>query len=369
MLLYKLTTTGGQDSKINMKGLQGFVMLMEHNKPYIAVLFIQFVYAGMALFSKAAISKGMNPYVFVFYRQAFATLAITPFAFFVERKTSASLSYYLLLKLFLISLFGITLSLNLYYYAMNYTSATFAAATTNTIPAITFVMAVFFRMESISIKQWHGVAKVLGSVVGVSGALVFAFVKGPHVKFVNWYPATHKEISDIRSSSKVEWVKGSLFMLLANTAWSLWLIMQSMVVKQYPAKLRLTTLQCFFSLIQSAIWAISMERNISSWKLGWDVHLLSVAYCGVIVTGISYWLQVWVVEKKGPVYVAMFTPLALIITAIFSAFLWKETLYLGSVCGALLLIGGLYSVLWGKNKEAKISEPNDENVLECVTHV
>lgn len=60
-------------------------MAMKSQKPYIAMIFIQFVYAGMALFSKAAISSGMNPFVFVFYRQAFASLALAPFAFFFER--------------------------------------------------------------------------------------------------------------------------------------------------------------------------------------------------------------------------------------------------------------------------------------------
>jgi drug/metabolite transporter (DMT)-like permease len=37
------------------------------------------------------------------------------------------------------------MSLNLYYIAISYTTATFAAATTNTIPAITFVMAALLR--------------------------------------------------------------------------------------------------------------------------------------------------------------------------------------------------------------------------------
>lgn len=50
---------------------------------------------------------------------------------------------------------------------------------------------------------------------------------------------------------------------------------------------------------------------------------------GMVVTAITYWLQVWVIEKKGPVFISMFTPVALIITAVFSAFLWKETLYWG----------------------------------------
>lgn len=58
---------------------------IEANKPYIAMVFIQFVYAGMSLLSKAAINDGMNPYVFVVYRQAFATLALAPFAYYFER--------------------------------------------------------------------------------------------------------------------------------------------------------------------------------------------------------------------------------------------------------------------------------------------
>ncbi|PSS00064.1 WAT1-related protein [Actinidia chinensis var. chinensis] len=359
-----------------MKGFTSFVMVMESNKPYIAMLFVQFVYAGMALFSRAAIAEGMNPRVFVVYRQAFATLALVPFAFFIERKKSATLSYNLLCKTFFVSLFGLTLSLNLYYIAINYTSATFAAATTNTIPAITFIMAVFLRMESISIKQWHGVAKVLGSVLCVSGALVFAFVKGPPINLMNYSSMNKSDTPNpsVECHSKGEWIKGSLIMLSANTAWSLWLVMQVPIIKQYPAKLRLTTLQCFFSCIQSAVWAVAVERNVSSWKLGWDVQLLSVTYCGVIVTGITYWLQVWAIEKKGPVFTSMFTPLALIITAIFSSFLWKEVLHLGSVCGAVLLVGGMYGVLWGKNEEAKIktneqkTESKEDVVLECITH-
>lgn len=60
-------------------------MMVETNKPYLGMLLIQLIYVGMALLSKASITKGMNPYVFVVYRQALATLALFPFAFFLER--------------------------------------------------------------------------------------------------------------------------------------------------------------------------------------------------------------------------------------------------------------------------------------------
>ncbi|KAG6602184.1 WAT1-related protein, partial [Cucurbita argyrosperma subsp. argyrosperma] len=344
-----------------MRSLVSYAEAMDVHKPYIAMLFVQCVYSGMALFSKAAISQGMNPPIFVFYRQAFATIAMAPFAFFFERKKAVPLSFKFLFKVFLISLSGITLSLNLYYIAINHISATFAAATTNTIPAITLLFALLFRYEVISVRKMEGIAKLVGGVIGFSGALVYAFVKGPVMKFMNWYPQNARNSFEGYSGS--EWIKGSFVMLSANIAWSLWLVLQASIVKEYPAKLRITSLQCFFSLIQSGLWAVVMERKADAWKLGWNLQLFSVAYCGVIVTGMTYWLQIWTVEKKGPVFTAMFTPLALIITAIFSALVWKEALHWGSVGGAILLVVGLYCVLWGKNKEEDIkSEAIEQRV-------
>ncbi|CAI0396113.1 unnamed protein product [Linum tenue] len=307
---------------------------IETQKPYIAMLLVQLIYAGMALFSKAAISSGMSSFVFVTYRQAFATLALAPFALFIQR---------------------LSLSLNLYGVAINYTTATFAAAATNAIPAITFTLAVLLRTERVSIRKVHGVAKVVGSALGVSGALVFALVKGPALVNNLQSSSANRDGGDgiKECCSKGEWVKGSLIMILANVLWSLWIIFQGRMVKQYPAKVRFTALQCVFGCIMAAVVAVVAERDASAWKLGWNIHLYAVAYCGVVVTGLTYWLQLWAIQRKGPVFAAMFTPLALIVAAIFSAIVWKEVLYLGNLGGAVLLVGGLYLVLWGKNKEEK----------------
>ncbi|KAL8059453.1 hypothetical protein ABFX02_03G089100 [Erythranthe guttata] len=348
--LIKLQKKKMGDASSNSYG--EIVKRIEKKKAYVAMIFVQLAYAGMALFSKASISKGMNPYVFVAYRQAFATLALAPFALFFDRKKTEPLSYRLILKIFLISLFGITLSLNLYTYAINYVSATFASASINTIPALTFLIAVAFRIESFSVKDFPGIMKFVGSVISLSGALVFAFVKGPKLNFMNRSNAIYNTTNIINHfTTKEKSIQGCLLMLSANTAWSSWIVMQASLVKQYPAKIRLTMLQCLFSCVQSTIWAMIMDRDKSAWTLNWDLNLFSVAYCGIVVTGISYWLQLWVVENKGPLFAVTFTPLALIFTAIFSAFLWKEILYLGSICGGILLVGGLYCVIWGKNKE------------------
>ncbi|KAL0016186.1 hypothetical protein SO802_003255 [Lithocarpus litseifolius] len=127
--------------------------------------------------------------------------------------------------------------------------------------------------------------------------------------------------------------------------------MQPKLLTQYPANLKLSTLQCLLSSVQSTVIAAALQRNFNSWKIGWDIQLASLAYCGILVTGFTYGLQVWCIEKKGPFYVAIFSPLSLLITAIFSALVWSEQLSWGSLLGGIMVVGGLYSVLWGRSKE------------------
>ncbi|KAM7507892.1 hypothetical protein LguiA_018345 [Lonicera macranthoides] len=132
-----------------MEGSLNFRIALERNKPYIAVVLLQVIVAGMALFVKATIGhKGMKPSIFVVYRQAFATLFMALFVLFLESKKTAQLSFSLLCKIFLVSLFGITLTFNLYAYGLKYASATMAAASSNMVLVITFVLAVILRQKA-----------------------------------------------------------------------------------------------------------------------------------------------------------------------------------------------------------------------------
>lgn len=187
--------------------------------------------------------------------------------------------------------------------------------------------------------------------------MAFTFFKGPPL-----YSNHHAHhLLDENTHSNKQWIKGSLLAIAGQLFYAMWLTMQAPLLEQYPGKLRLTFLQCVFSFFPAAAYGAAMERHASSWKLRWDIALLSVAYCGVIVTGMSYWLQAWVIQKKGPVFSAIFGPLALVIAAIFSALFLHETLHWGSVLGCGLLVGGLYSFLWGRNREAQI---RDKQVLD-----
>uniref|UniRef100_A0A1D1XWP6 WAT1-related protein n=1 Tax=Anthurium amnicola TaxID=1678845 RepID=A0A1D1XWP6_9ARAE len=323
-------------------------------KFYLSIFLIRAIYAGMHILAKVVISGGMNSFVFAFYRQACALMFLAPIAIIFERKRAPPLSFKILCKTFMLAFVGFAFPFDVYNVSVDYTSPTLAAATMNTIPVITFVLAVLLGKESVKIKSLSGIAKMLGVAFCIAGVMAIAFYQGPPLRSLNHHHLlSHKSgLRDGRGSfSTKTWVKGCLLMVLGNTGWCLWLVLQGGVLKQYPSKVLFTTVQCLFSSIQTFFIAFSFERDFTQWKLGLDIRLLSVAYTGIIVTGVSFYLQTWCVERSGPVVLAMSTPLTLLITSGCLSFIFGETIPLGSIIGGVLMVGGLYSVIWGKSKE------------------
>jgi hypothetical protein len=53
--------------------------------PYLAMVFLQFGFAGLFLISVASLRQGMSHYVLVVYRNAVAAVVMAPFALWFER--------------------------------------------------------------------------------------------------------------------------------------------------------------------------------------------------------------------------------------------------------------------------------------------
>lgn len=54
-------------------------------KPYLAMISLQFGYAGMYIITMLSLKQGFSHWVLVVYRHAVATIVFAPFAFFLER--------------------------------------------------------------------------------------------------------------------------------------------------------------------------------------------------------------------------------------------------------------------------------------------
>uniref|UniRef100_A0A0D6R033 WAT1-related protein n=1 Tax=Araucaria cunninghamii TaxID=56994 RepID=A0A0D6R033_ARACU len=318
---------------------------VEQFKPYAAQLAVQGCYAGMNIIVRMALRKGMNHFVFVAYRQAVASLAMAPFAYFLERKERPPMSCAIFWQIFGLAFCGICLNQNLYFAGLADTSATFASATTNLIPIFTFIMAVALRSENVKIRTKRGQAKVIGTIVCVGGALIMTLYKGPKLGV-----AAALNLHLVRVNT---WIFGALMLFASAICWSAWLVFQDPIVKKYPAQKSFTELMLVIGTIQSFVVGLLLERNLSAWKLKWDMELLSIVYSGVLCSAFAFFMQTYCINAKGPVFSAVFNPVATILVAILELAVLHVKLHVGSLVGGVLIIAGLYAVLWGKAKDEK----------------
>ncbi|KAJ7977832.1 WAT1-related protein [Quillaja saponaria] len=334
--------------------------------PFLVMVFVQMGFAGMNITSKLAIQTGMDPIILVAYRQLFAFLSIAPFAFWMEWKEMPKMTMSIFFQIFLCSLTGATGNQLLYFVGLKYSTPTIGCALINLLPAFTFVLAVLFRQEFVRIKTRAGQAKVIGTIVGLGGAMLLSFYHGKTItgqSFIHWNYADRLEDSSSRDD-KSNFLLGPFLLFLSSFSWAVWLIIQAKVSKKFPAPYTSSAYLCLLGGIECVAIALYFNHKLSAWSLRNPMRLSVSLYSGVVCSGMAFCIMSWTVQKKGPVYVSVFSPLLLIMVAISSWALLHEKLYVGTAVGSVLIVIGLYSVLCGKSKEMKLNDINMEETDE-----
>ncbi|RLM70353.1 WAT1-related protein [Panicum miliaceum] len=134
---------------------------------------------------------------------------------------------------------------NLYYMGANLTSAGFASALINDLPAVTFVMALILRMERVRLRSTHSQAKILGTALTVDGAVLMILYHGPVVQFP-WTKGQHHDAAGAAAGQAAGsgFLAGTLYVIAACVAWSGFFVLQSNTLQSYPVELSLTALIC-----------------------------------------------------------------------------------------------------------------------------
>ncbi|XP_055959867.1 WAT1-related protein At1g68170-like isoform X3 [Mercurialis annua] len=265
-------------------------------KPVILMILVQFILTGMNIFYKLAANDGMNMRVLVAYRSILSAAFTVPLAL------------------------------------------------------------IFERLEKVRLGTTTDKAKVFGILIGIGGAMVFTFYKGVEIKIwsTNVDLLKHKNHTQLhKDNSTSHHIIGSCLAFASCVCFGMWLIIQSKLSKKFPYHYSSAALMSLMGSIQSVIFALSIDRSWSQWKLGWNLRLLAAAYSGIVTSGVVLTLIAWCVSLRGPVFVASFNPLCLVLVAIAGSLMLEEQLHLGSILGAGLIVCGLYILLWGQNKEIK----------------
>ncbi|KAF8389301.1 hypothetical protein HHK36_025994 [Tetracentron sinense] len=293
------------------------MVCFEDHMPVMAMLAMQLAISGVPIVVRAALLQGMNARVHIE---------------------------------------DITVGQNMYIQGLYLTTSSIASAMNNLVPAITFLMAAFARLEKIDIS-FRSIAKIIGTVVCVIGAASIALLKGP--KLLNSEIRAPKP-NMILHSGMENWIMGCLLLFGSTCCSSLWFIMQVPIVASYPKQLSLSAWICFLSTVQSAIVTLFLEQDPKTWNFHSPLELWSCLYAGILGSSVSFFVNAWCISQRGPLFCAMFNPLNTVIVLIIGCLFLNEELYTGSLVGSIMVVIGLYIVLWGKAKDTKDIE-GDKN--------
>ncbi|KAM3196675.1 hypothetical protein ACQJBY_072401 [Aegilops geniculata] len=335
---------------------------VEQWMPTAAMVATNVVIAVMTALLKQALNQGMNRLVLITFRQMLATVFLGPIAYFKERKTRPKITAEIFAYLFLSGILGPVLLQYTLFVGLEYTTATFAATFGNLLPVVTFLISLAFGYEALEVRSKSGSAKISGTLLSLTGAMMLTFYKGASLthNHLHHLPASAAAAAggvEEQHRSAVRWVLGSASMLANVVGFAGWLLLQRRLTRLYPAVYSATALMSLLSFAQAAALALSTQwgAGLAAWRLRGTVEIAAVVYCGVVASGVGYLLLTYCVERRGPVFTAAFSPLAQMFVAGIDLCVLHEPLYLGSVLGSVLVILGLYLVLWGKREEAAVA--------------
>ncbi|KAL2339675.1 hypothetical protein Fmac_007615 [Flemingia macrophylla] len=299
--------------------------------------------------SKAAMRKGMNDFVFVMYSNAFAACFLFLITFFFYRNTTLPLlSYNIVGLLFVVGLLS-CINQMLKFFGIGYSSPTLASALSDLVPAFTSILAIIFRMEKFDWKASSTWAKSIGTFLSIGGALILSLYKGKAV--INHDPSLKLFPRKLASSTEFDWVFGAALLAAHSCFVSINSVLVTRIVREYPAETVVVLIRIALTSILSVPAAVISVKDLKELRLGFNMELIAIACSAIFVLSFRRVIHTWAMGKRGPVYVAMFKPLEIVFAVILGITFLGDSLYVGSVIGAVIVVIGFYAVIWGKSQE------------------
>lgn len=133
-------------------------------------------------------------------------------------------------------------------------------------------------MEQVNLNRKDGIAKVLGTIASVVGALVITLYKGPTVYSPNSPSNKSDFFISIGDAKGKNWTIGCICLIGHSLCWSSWIVLQAPVLKKYPARLSFISYACFFAVMQFGAIAAFIERDSKSWQVHSGGEVFTIFY-------------------------------------------------------------------------------------------
>lgn len=116
-----------------------------------------------------------------------------------------------------------------------------------------------------------------------------------------------------------------------------------------------TAMMSLMASLECLVVGAAVERKAAGWAVGWDIRLVAAFYTvrtstaflpltfrrrmtqppqGIVGSGFAFGLMSWCIQRRGPLFVSMFSPLLLVIVAVLGWAILSEKIYLGRLEGS-----------------------------------
>ncbi|KAL4382182.1 hypothetical protein AHAS_Ahas04G0207900 [Arachis hypogaea] len=177
-------------------------------------------------------------------------------------------------------------------------------------------------MERLNLRKAAEKAKIIGTMIGIGGAMLITFYRGMKVKMLSFH---------INLFNQGLFLVGAVSSFFYNASYAFWLIIQAKMSRAYPYPYSSTALMCVMAARLSVTFTFCVERDLSQWKLGLNVRLLTVAYdvC-IVISRVMMAVISWCLYMRGSLFVFVFSPLILMVVAFDGSTILDKKLYLES---------------------------------------
>ena len=285
--------------------------MSSRSRAFLAILIASVLWGTAGVAAKTLV-RDVNPFVASFYRFLIASILILPF-FLKERK-----SRHLWQDFLPLSFLG-ALNVPLFYLGIKTTTANSATLIYTVAPLATALLS------SILIKEIHSFQKLLGIFIGLIGAVFIILLpvieKGPIVT------------GDLN---------GNLLIVCAMFSWTLYSIGSRHILGNNKySPLTVTSLFFFTTTFLSFLLSILTKQQFFPSALFAPTYLCILFYSGIFITLVTYFLFQWAIKRISVTTASLKQYIEPIVAVTLNTIILGETLSLGFIFGALLVIIGV----------------------------
>ncbi len=284
--------------------------------PHIALFAVNLIYALNYTIAKDVMPLYVKPYGFILLR---VTGALILFGLFFKSAFRQKIDKQDYWRIVLCGFFGVAFNQLTFFKGLSITTPINSAIIMTSTPILVLIVASILIKERISLK------KILGIIIGLSGA---------------FYLIISKTDGNVQFSSSTAF--GDLLVFVNALSYGIYLVLVKPLMNKYNAY-HLTT--WVFAIGWLFVFPAGISEAITiDWKVLPLKIVLEILFVVICTTFLTYLLSMYALKKVSPVAVSSFIYLQPFLAALIAVILGSDTLSASKIIAGMMIFTGVYLV-------------------------